>query len=80
MRASGKQTRHFCWGHITIGAESRGFIKYPQCSPQKELRIVALRCGGSEGVVQRRDLKQRRKILKNTQKDGRQKMVENKCV
>lgn len=82
MRPSGEQTRQFCWGHITIVAEhgSRGFIKYPHCSPQKELRIVTLRCGGSEGVLQRRDLEQRRKILKNTQKDGRQKMVENKCV
>lgn len=54
MRPSGEQKRQFCWGHITIAAEhgSSGFIKYPQCSPQKELRIVTLRCGGSEGVVQ----------------------------
>jgi hypothetical protein len=80
---SGEQMQQFCWGHIANAAEhgSRGSrFKYPQCNTQKELRIVTLRCGGSEGVVHRRDMKKRKKILKNTQKDGRQKMVENKCV
>ena len=64
MGPSGEQMRQFCWGHITTAAEhwSHGsHFKYTQCNPQKELRIVTLRCGGSEGVVQRRDLKQRKK-------------------
>jgi hypothetical protein len=42
--------------------------------------MVKLPCGESEGVEQRRGLELRRQILKNTQKGGRQKMVENKCV
>jgi hypothetical protein len=61
MMPSGQQMRQFCLGHITTAAEhgSRGSrFKYPQCNPQKELWIITLRCGVSEGVVQRRDLKQ----------------------
>jgi len=42
MSASCEQKRQFCWGHITIAAEhgSRGFIKYPQCSPQKNFGLL----------------------------------------